>query len=308
MSDAHEEVRSQTDPFVAFLTEFGWYDLYQNARAFVVRPLTILCDHYRDGHYQWDRNDLTYQTFYDWLSINTSNSVFNSPNSEGIGCTVAAFVAWAIHSGEVPSDDFARFNSTHNLWQLWDYGSTADRNAIVSTYRASFLPDSHSGRYRNAEYRRVRREPREGVLRNGGTRSPSEGGEDAGEPGVEKENLVVLYGSYPICTIRASEKDKYIQEVSYLNRWYYPHGGNGKLSFAPTDYPVTDPYKRGWEATWVVGRAGWMCVPARLKEESVIANSANEQAAYVFAPSALLAIERVKYLLGTPKYKKRRED
>jgi hypothetical protein len=115
------------------------------------------------------------------------------------------------------------------------------------------------------------------------------------------KNLAVLLGGDTVCVIRAEDKDKYESELQHLNRW--THEGGGYVRFLPTSSEPTDPYQRGWSVHWHTGRAGYDVIPeANYGDgsfERLVANSSNELSAVVLAPSALLAIERAKFLAGT---------
>lgn len=120
-----------------------------------------------------------------------------------------------------------------------------------------------------------------------------------------KPNLAVRYRSGVFCVIDRDEREKFMQEVGHMNRWWYPEGGNNKLAYEPTTLQPTDPYKRGWGVYWAAGKAGFNVEPSPNLtdrcDERVIANTSSELQAQILAPSAFLAIERTKFLASMQK-------
>lgn len=114
-------------------------------------------------------------------------------------------------------------------------------------------------------------------------------------------NRQAYASSLMFCVIAKEDMQLFESQVSLHNRWYYEairHGNSRPIEYVGTEEPVTNPYNRTWCVSFHAGRAGWDATPISYHEECVIRKLESEKTAYVRAPSAILAIEKGKYLMA----------
>lgn len=111
-------------------------------------------------------------------------------------------------------------------------------------------------------------------------------------------NISVTVDGYDWTVVPRDQYESTIDEIRVGNRWYRS-GGHKYIQARSAPYTEpSDPLGRAWFCEWIPGQAGWNCTPvSSISHEDITRNNRDGfKAAYVRAPSALLAIERTKLL------------
>ncbi len=113
----------------------------------------------------------------------------------------------------------------------------------------------------------------------------------------------VLVYDEPWTTVEMLESaQEAINGIIHLNRWWKVDHNHKRVRIetAPSHYIPSNPLLREWRCTWIPGHQGWDCrplPPGSFGRELVVCNTNQAQETFVRAPSAILAIERSKFLL-----------
>lgn len=120
-------------------------------------------------------------------------------------------------------------------------------------------------------------------------------------PAPAPEEVYAVQADGRLWTVCATieEAEATVEGIRLHNRWWRNHNGAENVRIvAKKRLTPSDPLFNEWCCTWVPGHAGWNCQPVLgYAEEVRLNNKRGEQIVYVYAPTALLAIERAKFLL-----------